>query len=58
MMAKVYFGKKYDINTDVSPNTPWKGTAECLRQRQLTPILETEEEVDDEKLDSEGRYYP
>jgi hypothetical protein len=58
-MATVYSAKRtYSPSTDLIASPPWKGTKECLDRMGLKPIPETAEDVDDAKLDGEGRYYP
>jgi hypothetical protein len=57
-MVTAYSAKRgYDIVNDRIISPPWKGTQECLRRTRLKSIPESAEEIDDAKLDEEGRYY-
>jgi hypothetical protein len=61
-MATVYECEAWDTNRWDFVPVPWKGTKEaCARAREGRGgkiHLETAEEVEDTKLDGEGRYYP
>ena len=57
-MVKVYEFTKCDIQTGEDVKALCKCTADGIQIMGGVKILETEEEVDESALDSDGRYYP